>query len=194
MHTMKSILIYESNKNNDISSNNNNINNNNNNMQGHFESWENRNNTNISQPNTNIASFTMASFNSPENNSILDNSTPLPAILNHETPVRLNIPIEHNYARVDGVFIDTIALHATICGKNYESKNNFQIYHITNVRMHNKEVKYHSINIFGWNTKYPDMLHYDIYDGTSEFMLQIYKFNHIAFRANVLYPYQRRNL
>ena len=194
MHTMKSILIYESNKNNDISSNNNNINNNNNNMQGHFESWENRNNTNISQPNTNIASFTMASFNSPENNSILDNSTPLPAILNHETPVRLNIPIEHNYARVDGVFIDTIALHATICGKNYESKNNFQIYHITNVRMHNKEVKYHSINIFGWNTKYPDMLHHDIYDGTSEFMLQIYKFNHIAFRANVLYPYQRRNL
>ena len=32
------------------------------------------------------------------------------------TPVRLNIPIEHNYARVDGVFIDTIALHVTICG------------------------------------------------------------------------------
>ena len=25
-------------------------------------------------------------------------------------------------------------------------------------------------------------------------MLQIYKFNHVAFRANVLYPYQRRNL
>ena len=65
----------------------------------------------------------MASFNSPDNNSILDDSTPLPAILNHETPVRLNIPIEHNYARVDGVFIDTIAFSATICGKNYESKN-----------------------------------------------------------------------
>ena len=46
----------------------------------------------------------------------------------------MNIPIEHNYARVEGVFIDTIALHATICGKNYESKNNFQIYHIPNVR------------------------------------------------------------
>ena len=38
------------------------------------------------------------------------------------------------------------------------------------------------------------MLHHDIHDGTSELMLQIYKFNHIAFRANVLYPYQRRNL
>ena len=76
-------------------------------MQGHFESWENCNNINFSQPNTNIASFTMASFNSPDNNSILDDSTPLPAILNHETPVRLNIPIEHNYAHVDGVFIDT---------------------------------------------------------------------------------------
>ena len=35
----------------------------------------------------------MASFNSPDNNSILDDSTPLPAILNHETPVRLNIPM-----------------------------------------------------------------------------------------------------
>ena len=56
------------------------------------------NNINFSQPNTNIASFTMASFNSPDNNSILNDSTPLPAILNHETPVRLNIPIEHNYA------------------------------------------------------------------------------------------------
>ena len=67
MHTMKSILIYGSNKNNNINSNNNS---NNNNMQGHFESWENRNNINFSQPNTNIASFTMASFNSPENNSI----------------------------------------------------------------------------------------------------------------------------
>ena len=60
--------------------------------------------------------------------------------------------------------------------------------------MHNKEVKYHTINIFGWNTKYPHMLHHDIHDGTSELMLQIYKFNHVAFRANVLYPYQRRNL
>ena len=38
------------------------------------------------------------------------------------------------------------------------------------------------------------MLHHDIHDGTSELMLQIYKFNHIAFHANVLYPYQRRNL
>ena len=77
----------------------------------------------------------MASFNSPDNNSILDDSTPIPAILNHETPVRLNIPIEHNYARVDGVFIDTIAqlIHATICRKNYKSKNNLQIYHITYV-------------------------------------------------------------
>ena len=74
------------------------------------------------------------------------------------------------------------------------SKNNFQIYHITNVRMHNKEVKYHTINIFGWNTRYPHMLHHDIHHGTSELMLQVYKFNHIAFRANVLYPYQRRNL
>ena len=85
MHTMKSLLIYESNKNNinnNNNSNNNNINNNNNNnyMQGHFESWENRNNNNFSQPNTNIASFTMASFNSPDSNSILDNSTPLPAV------------------------------------------------------------------------------------------------------------------
>ena len=78
MYTMKSILIYESNKNN---SNNSNISsNNNNNMQGHFESLENRNDINFSQPNTNIASFTMASFNSPDNNSILDDSTPLPAI------------------------------------------------------------------------------------------------------------------
>ena len=124
MHTIKSILIYESNKNNNSNSNdNNNINNNNNNdMQGHFESWDNRNNINFSQPNTNIASFTMASFSSPNNNSTLDDSTPLPAILNHETPVRLNISIEHNYARIDGVFIDTIVLHATIRGKNYESK------------------------------------------------------------------------
>ena len=97
MHTMKCILIYESNKNNNINSNSNS----NNNMQGHFESWENHNNVNFGQPNTNIASFTMASFNSPDNNSILDDSTPFPAILNHETPVRLNIPIEHNYARVD---------------------------------------------------------------------------------------------
>ena len=78
--------------------------------------------------------------------------------------------------------------------KFVESKNNFQIYHITNVRMHNKEVKYHTINIFWWNTKYPHILHHDIHHGTSELMLQIYKFNHVAFRANVLYPYQRRNL
>ena len=91
----------------------------------------------------------MACFHSPDNNSLLNDSTPLPAILNHETPVRLNIPMKHNYTRVDGVFIDTIALHATICGKNYESKTNFQIYHITDVRMHNKEAKYHTINIFG---------------------------------------------
>ena len=49
----------------------------------------------------------MASFDSPDNNSILDDSTPLPAIINHEIPLRLNVPIEHNYARVDGVFIDT---------------------------------------------------------------------------------------
>ena len=42
-------------------------------MQGHFESWENRSNNNFSQPNTNIASYTMASFNSPDNSSILDN-------------------------------------------------------------------------------------------------------------------------
>ena len=61
---------------------------------------------------------------------MLDISTPLPVILNHETPVRLNIPIEHNYAHVDGVLFDTIALHATICGKNYESNKNFLIYHI----------------------------------------------------------------
>ena len=100
---MKSILIYESNKNNSIdsNSNSNSNNNNNNNMQGHLESWENRNNNNFSQPNTNIASFTTASYNSPDINSILDDSTPLPAILNHETPVRLNIPIEHNYARLN---------------------------------------------------------------------------------------------
>ena len=38
------------------------------------------------------------------------------------------------------------------------------------------------------------MFHHDIHDGTSELMLQIYKFNHVSFRANVLYPYQRRNL
>ena len=99
MHTMKSVFIYESNKN--INTNSHNNNNNHNNMQGHFESWENRYNINFSQPNTNIASFTMASCNSADNNSILDDSSPLPAILNHETPVRFNIPIEHNYARVD---------------------------------------------------------------------------------------------
>ena len=45
MHTMKSILIYESNKNNNIDSNSND---NNHNMQGHFESWENRNNIHFS--------------------------------------------------------------------------------------------------------------------------------------------------
>ena len=45
-------------------------------MQGHFESWKNRSNNNFSQPNTNIASFTMANFNSPDNSSILDNSNP----------------------------------------------------------------------------------------------------------------------
>ena len=87
MHTMKSILIYECNKNNNINSNNNNSNNNNsnnnnisinhnNNMQGYFESWENRSNNNFSQLNTNIASISMASFNSPDNSSILDNSNP----------------------------------------------------------------------------------------------------------------------
>ena len=38
------------------------------------------------------------------------------------------------------------------------------------------------------------MLHHDIHDGTYELMLQIHKFNHVAFRATVLYPYQRRNL
>ena len=73
---MKSLLIYESNKNNNnnSSNNDNNIsNNNNNNMQGHFESWENRNNNNFSQLNTNIASLTMASFNSPDNSSISTN-------------------------------------------------------------------------------------------------------------------------
>ena len=68
MQTMKSILIYESNKNNDSSHiNNNNMKNNNNtnnDMQGHFELWENCNNINFSQPITNIASFTMASFDS----------------------------------------------------------------------------------------------------------------------------------
>ena len=52
--------------------------------------------------------------------------------------------------------------------------------------MHNKEVKYHTINIFGWNTRYPHMLHHDIHDGTSELMLQIYEFNHIALRANMI--------
>ena len=41
-------------------------------MQGHFESWEKRNNNNLSQLYTNIASFTMASFNSPDNSSVLD--------------------------------------------------------------------------------------------------------------------------
>ena len=69
MHTIKSSLIYENNKNNNSSNiNNNNMNNNNstnnnntnNNMQGHFESWENRDNNNFNQLNTNIASFTMA--------------------------------------------------------------------------------------------------------------------------------------
>ena len=50
--------------------------------------------------------------------------------------------------------------------------------------MHNKKVKYHTIIIFGWNTKYRHMLHHDIHDGTSELMLQIYKFNHVAFPAN----------
>ena len=35
-----------------------------------------QNNNNFSQPNTNIASFTMASFNSPDNSSILDDSNP----------------------------------------------------------------------------------------------------------------------
>ena len=39
----------------------------------------------------------MASFNSPDSSSILDNNTSLPAVLNHETPVILNITIEHNY-------------------------------------------------------------------------------------------------
>ena len=112
----------------------------------------------------------MTSFNSPDNDYLLNNRTPLSAILNHETPVRLNIPIEHNYARVDGVFIDAIALHATICGKYYESETNLQKFNITNVRMHNKETKYHTINIFGWNTKYPHMLHHDIHDATSELM------------------------
>ena len=34
------------------------------------------------------------------------------------------------------------------------------------------------------------MLHHDIHDGTSELMLKIYKFNDVAFRANVLYQYQ----
>ena len=83
MHTMKSILIYESNKYNIDSNNNDNSNinyisnnKNNNNMQGYFESWENRNNNNFSQLNTNIASFTMATFDSPDNSSILDNSNP----------------------------------------------------------------------------------------------------------------------
>ena len=82
-NAMKSLLIYESNKNNINGNNNNNSNNNNisnnynnNNMQGHFESWENRNNNSFSQPNTNIASFTMANFSSPDNSSILDNSNP----------------------------------------------------------------------------------------------------------------------
>ena len=60
--------------------------------------------------------------------------------------------------------------------------------------MHNKDKKYHTINIFGWNIKYSHMLHRDIHGGTSDLMLQIYKFNHVAFRATVLYPYQRRNL
>ena len=41
---------------------------------------------------------------------------------------------------------------------------------------------------------YPHMLHHDIHGGTSDLMLQISKFNHGAFRANVLYPYQRRYL
>ena len=43
----------------------------------------------------------MASFNSPDNSSILYDSTPLPAILNHETPIRLNIPIDCNYVKID---------------------------------------------------------------------------------------------
>ena len=96
----------------------------------------------------------------------------------------MNIPIEHNYARVDGIFIATIAFHATVCGKNYASNTKYT----TNVRMHNKDKKYHTINIFGWITKYPHMFHHDIHGGTSDLMLQIYKFNHVAFHATVLYP------
>ena len=86
--------------------------------------------------------------------------------------------------------INTVALHASICGKSYESNTNFQLYHITNVRMHNKDAKYFTIIIFGWNNEYPHMLHHDIHDRISHSMLQIYKFNHFAFRAKVLYPYQ----
>ena len=38
------------------------------------------------------------------------------------------------------------------------------------------------------------MLHHNIHSGTSDLILQICKFNHVAFHATVLYPYQRRNL
>ena len=47
----------------------------------------------------------MSSFNSSDNNSIIDVSTPLPAILNHETSGRLNTPTQHNYTCVEEVFL-----------------------------------------------------------------------------------------
>ena len=51
----------------------------------------------------------MASFNSPDNNSIVDDSTPLPAILNHETPVRFlsstTMPVLMEYLLIQLLFM-----------------------------------------------------------------------------------------
>ena len=51
---------------------------------------------NSNLPTTNIASFTQANFDRPESTSDIDLlSSSIPAILNRDTPVRLNIPLQH---------------------------------------------------------------------------------------------------
>ena len=88
LHTTKSISILEN--------NNKSINYKNKYMQGHFKSWENQHNMNSNLPTTNIASFTQANFDRPESTSDIDLlSSSIPAILNRDTPVRLNIPLQH---------------------------------------------------------------------------------------------------
>ena len=88
--------------------------------------------------------------------------------------MRLNAPLQHQYKIVDGIFIDRIAVDASIYGKKYQNIYNHQIFYITIVPMNDINVKYYRINIFSCNNNLQHTLHYDKHDGSPESMMQIY--------------------